>query len=398
MLDETTKTMAVLEKAPIVCSSIKETGEKYEGEIEQEDAGTPKITIPYDPDKIKIDQANVNLGFLIEKLQYDEIDLMPDFQRSMDLWDETKKSQLIESLLLGLPLPSFYFSVDEKSKKQNRWLVVDGLQRLCTFNDFIINKKLKLSGLEFLKSTDYEGKSYENLSTEDKRKISGTKINFYVIERQTPSYVKFIIFKRVNTGGLVLTSQEMRHALNQGIPSTFIDELAKLEEFKQATDNRIPSKRMEDRDFANRFVAFYLLGYDTNYNGELDKFLNDSLQKLAESTKEERIKIKEAFRKSMELSYKIFGNDAFRRRHSREDNRKPISKAVFDTVSVNFAWLSDDQQIQLLDKKEDLQQRLIELFRDEIFYQSITMATGQKSSVKNRFEIIKNMLTELLVK
>ncbi|MBF0515529.1 MAG: DUF3696 domain-containing protein [Nitrospirae bacterium] len=245
----------------------------------------------YDPDKIRVDQQTTNLGYLIEMLFEGEIDLTPEFQRSMDLWGPQQKSQLIESLLLGLPLPSFYFSINRLT---NKWVIVDGLQRFCTFNDYIIKNELKLSGLEFLKI--YEGKTYGELSKADKRKISGTKINFYVIERQSPSYVKFLIFKRVNTGGLVLTPQEIRHALNQGIPSKFIEELAGLEEFKQATDYIIPSKRMEDRDFANRFVAFYLLGYDANYKGELDSFLNDGMEALSTITEDERAKIKGALK------------------------------------------------------------------------------------------------------
>ncbi|MBF0564778.1 MAG: DUF262 domain-containing protein [Nitrospirae bacterium] len=268
------------------------------------------------------------------------------------------------------------------------------MQRLCTFNDFIINNKLKLSGLEFL--ITYEGKSYEELSRADKRKISGTKIIYYVIEKQSPPDVKFIIFKRVNTGGLVLTPQEMRHSLNQGIPSNFVKELAEVEEFKQATCNKIPSKRMEDRDFANRFVAFYLLGYNEKYKGELDTFLNDGMIELANSTENKRTQIKEAFRKSMELSYQIFGNDAFRTRYDLRAKRNPIAKAVFDTISVNFAWLSDEQQIQLLNKKEYFEERLIELFNDENSLKSITTATGNKSNVKKRFETIRNLLNELL--
>lgn len=361
--------------------------------VEKEDVGPPKITNPYDPDKIKVDQQNVNLGFLIEMLENDEIDLMPEFQRSMDLWNETQKSQLIESLLLGLPLPSFYFSEDVKSSK---WLVVDGLQRLCTFKDFIVKKTLSLTGLEFLDY--YEGKRYNDLSREEKRKISGAKINFYVIEKQTPSNVKFLIFKRVNTGGLVLTPQEMRHALNQGVPARFIEKLSKVEAFKKATCNIIKTRRMEDRDFANRFVAFYLLGYEDNYEGELDKFLNDGMEKLAKTTESERIEIKEAFKKSMELSFAIFGNDAFRKRYDlQERRRRPISKAVYDTISVNLAWLSDNEQETLNNKKNEFRSKLINLFNhDELFYRSITTGTGQKSNIKIRFEKIKNLIGEVL--
>ena len=360
--------------------------------VEKEDLGSPQITKPYDPDKIKVDQQNVNLGFLIEMLENDEIDLMPDFQREMDLWDKTQKSQLIESLLLGLPLPSFYFSVDDKTDK---WLIVDGLQRLCTFRDFIIKKNLSLTGLEFL--NDFQGKTYNDLSREEKRKISGAKINFYVIEKQTPPDVKFLIFKRVNTGGLVLTPQEMRHALNQGIPAEFIKELAKVKEFKTTTCDSVKTKRMEDRDFANRFVAFYLLGYEDNYEGELDKFLNDGMERLASIEDKERHEIKKAFKKSMKLSFDIFGDDAFRKRYNIEEpRRRPISKAVYDTISVNLAWLSDEQQDVLKIKKEKFHSELIKLFHDDRFHRSITTATGQKSNVKTRFDKIKELIQEIL--
>ena len=185
--------------------------------IEQEDLGEEVITKPYDPEKIKIDHQSINLGFLLEKLDYKEIDMMPDFQREGDLWSDVKKSQLIESVLLGLPLPSFYFSVDPKSDK---WQIVDGLQRLSSFKSFWVDKTLKLEGMEFL--TSYNDKTYHDLSRADLRKISGFKINLYVIEKETPKEAKFLIFKRVNTGGLILTPQEMRHALNQGFPAKFI--------------------------------------------------------------------------------------------------------------------------------------------------------------------------------
>lgn len=86
--------------------------------VEKEDTGSFKITAPYDPDKIKVDQQSVNLGYLLEMLdpENNEIDLMPEFQRSIDLWNETQKSQLIESLLLGLPLPPFYNAFTDSSR------------------------------------------------------------------------------------------------------------------------------------------------------------------------------------------------------------------------------------------------------------------------------------------
>ncbi len=242
-----------------------------------------------------------------------------------------------------------------------------------------MEKNLSLTGLEFL--SDFGGKTYDDLSRENKRKISGSKIIFYVIEKQTPSSVKFLIFKRVNTGGLVLAPQEMRHALNQGIPAEFIKKLAEIKEFKTAT--------------CNRFVAFYLLGYEENYEGELDKFLNDGMERLASIEDSERLKIRKAFRKSMKLSSDIFDNDAFRKRYDIDDPR-PISKAVYDTISVNLAWLSDEQQNALKRKKEKFRSELITLFNDDTFHRSVTSATGHKSNVRTRFKRIKHLIQEIL--
>jgi hypothetical protein len=361
--------------------------------IENEDLGNETPLKPYDPNKIKIDHQNINLGSIIDNLIHNEIDLNPDFQREGDLWSDSKKSQLIESILLGLPLPSFYFSEDENSKV---WQVVDGLQRLSTFKSFIVDKKLMLQGFEFLK--DYDGKKYEDLSREDTRKISAFKVNIYIIDKQTPKNVKFLIFKKVNTAGLVLTSQEMRHALNQGIPAIFIKELANLEEFKKATDYKIPSKRQEDRDFVNRFIAFYLLNKEIGkYEGPLDEFMNMGMNKISELSETERWDLKENFKGAMELSFSIFGKDSFRKRFNLSDNRKPVSKALYDTISVNFAWLTAFERNTLLLKKEKLKEKLTNSFKgDKKFLDAISTGTASPSSVKIRFDKIKLIIQNTL--
>lgn len=370
----------------------KEGGVSSEVEVEAEDLGEEQITNPYDPSEIRIDHQNVNLGALLEMMEYNEIDLMPDFQREGGLWSDKQKSQLIESILLGLPLPSFYFSVD---KETGKWLVVDGLQRLTTFDQFWFKKSLKLTGLEFLDG--YEGKGVDNLSRSEIRKISGFKINLYVIDKETPKQVKFLIFKRVNTGGLILSTQEIRHALNQGIPADFVKELSKLAEFELATDYRIKSDRQQDRDFVNRFLAFYLLGYEENYEGELDSFLNDGMAKVGEIDNSERLETKSVFKRTMAVCYKIFDNDAFRKRYDLNDRRKPISKAVYDTLSVNIAWRSETEQDQLVRKKNEFKEGLMDLFNnDESFHRAITTGTAQKSNVRKRFETIKKLIEETL--
>jgi len=367
------------------------TESNIENAVEKEEIGRDSMIQAYDPNKIRIDHQNVNLGFLLEKLEHDEIDLNPDFQREGHLWDDVKKSQLMESILLGLPLPSFYFSIDSKS---NKWQIVDGLQRLSTFQSFWIDESLILRGLEFLQQ--YTGLNKSQLSRADLRKISGFKINFYVIEKETPKEAKFLIFKRVNTGGFVLTPQEMRHALNQGVPAEFIKELSRLDSFKRATNYKIPSKRQQDRDFVNRFIAFYLQDIRKEYPGELDSFLHKGMGLLDSIDPNERENIKFAFENSMNTCYEIFGDDAFRKRYSNDDKRKPISKSLFDSISVSIAKLILSEQNILIERRDLFKASFINLMNDESFMKSISTGTGQKSNIITRFGKIQNLIDNTL--
>lgn len=352
---------------------------------------TEEITKPFNPNEIDVDISTVNLGSLIDQLENDEIDLQPDFQRVTDVWDNVKKSRLIESILLGLPLPSFYFSEDPVSQKLS---IIDGLQRICAIRDFVLEKEnpLKLEGLQFLKN--FDGFTFSQLARPEVKRIKSLKITMNTLRKGTPLDVKYIIFQRVNTAGVPLTPQEMRHALNQGPAAIFIKELADMESFKKATNYSVESKRMQDRDFVNRFIAFFI-GYQ-DYMGDLDMFLNDKMGELNKMTSEQRDNIRVSFDKAMKCCYEIFKNDAFRKKYSVTDKRKPISKSVYDTLSVNIAWLSDEEQLMLLKNAEAFKTGMIRLFNDERFNFSISTGTGQKYNVDLRFMMVKSLIKEII--
>lgn len=375
--------------------SMEDIKKQDDLEVEVEDLSggesTELITKPFNPNEIDVDISTVNLGSLIEQLENDEIDLQPDFQRAADVWDNVKKSRLIESILLGLPLPSFYFSEDPRSQKLS---IIDGLQRICAIRDFILKKDepLKLEGLQFLKN--FEGMTYSQLARPEVKRIKSLKITMNTLRKGTPLDVKYIIFQRVNTAGEPLTPQEMRHALNQGPAAEFIKELANMESFKKATNYSVKSKRMQDRDFVNRFIAFFI-GYQ-DYMGDLDMFLNDKMGELNKMTSEQRDNIRVSFDKAMKCCYEIFKNDAFRKKYSVTDKRKPISKSVYDTLSVNIAWLSDEEQLMLLKNAEAFKTGMIRLFNDERFNFSISTGTGQKYNVDLRFMMVKSLIKEII--
>ena len=363
-----------------------------ENQVEQEEQGSDIITMPFNPTMIRIRRDPFTLGQLIDKMQYKEIKFDTPFQRKAGLWDAMKQSRLIESILLRLPLPAFYF--DETDENKQIWNVIDGLQRCSVFQNFIVDKKMTLVDLEFL-GKQYNGSTYSDLPRELQRRIMQTALTVYVIESGTPEEVKFNIFKRINTGGLILTPQEIRHAMNQGVAADFVAELAQYDEFLKATCHIIKKDRMEDRDFITRFIAFYLQGY-LSYQPDLDSFMTKGMSLIKKLSDDKLDEIRENFKRAMNTAWEIFGNDAFRKRMSVDDKRKPINKALFEVLSVSLAKLTDQQCDKLIKKKKSFKQYFIELNHDTKFRYSLSSGTGQKDSVILRFTRIGDMIYQIL--
>lgn len=370
---------------------IEKKLEVQESEIEFEDNGIDtSFDGPFDPNEIDVDIATVNLGSLLEQLEYNEIDLTPEFQRSSDVWSLVKKSRLIESVLLGLPLPSFYFSEDPTS---NKLIIVDGLQRLCAFKDFCIDKKMKLKGLQFL--LNLEGVSFNDLDRSQIRRIKSLKVTLNTLRKNTPVIVKFVIFQRVNSAGVPLNAQEMRNALCQGRATDLLKRMAGSESFIIATGNRVKPRRMTDCDFTNRFLAFYLQVYD--YDGKLDAFMSKTLQVVNGMEQDEISKIKKTFEKSMNVCHKLLEDTAFRRPDpDKPDEYLKINKAIFEVLSVSIAKLTDEDQEVLLNNKNLFKEQLHTLFKNEQFIKSVTSGTAKVPQVDYRFKHVNEVIKQVL--
>jgi hypothetical protein len=194
----------------------------------------------------------------------------------------------------------------------------------------------------------------------------------------------------LNTGGLELTPQEIRNAIFQGKAANIVKEFAKFEEFKSATDSKIKTKRMEDRDFVSRFIAFYLIDY-TEYKPGLDDFINLSMEILEKS---DTGQIEIDFKKALRLSTDIFGDDAFRKRIDDKASRRPINKAYFEVITSTFAKLNDDEINKLKQNKELFKNNLIILMNNDRYFRSLSQGTGTIDSVKNRFSLFQQVLQE----
>lgn len=357
-----------------------------DSDVEDEDVG---ITNPFDPAKIKVETKQMSLDTLIKRMKEGEIELSPDFQRN-EVWKNPAKSRLIESILIRIPLPAFYMD----GTNEDKWLVVDGLQRLSTLRDFIVKGTLVLTDLEFLK--DFDGEKFSTLPRSYQRRIEETQVTVYLIEKGTPNDVKFNIFKRINTGGLPLSSQEIRHALNQGSVTSFLKELAESKLFMNATDNGIRDKRMSDRECIVRFFAFVITPY-TEYNGNFDVFLSEAMAKMNGMNNLELQKLRERFNRAMSIAIKIFGGKAFRKQLRGKTNRHPINKALFESWSVNLERLTDVEVAILEKNKTTLMNAFMGMMEDPEFHNSITQGTGYSLRVRKRFEGIQDIVQLVLL-
>lgn len=350
-----------------------------------EDLSPRNITIPYDPSKTVIDTKPMSLDLLVRRLKHNAIDLAPEFQRSADLWNDEQMSRLIESVLIRIPLPVFYFDASE----DKRWLVIDGLQRLSTFKRFIVENKLRLTGLEYLQHL--EGKTFSELPRDLQRRIEETQVTVHLIQPGTPTDVKYNIFHRINTGGLILTSQEIRHAMNRGgAADRFLMELAQLPEFLEATTNSVPTERMEDRELVLRFVAFSHTPYrdygkkirlaSMEAEENLDLFLTRHMELLNAASAEQHEQLEQlrtAFRNAMRYARAIFHDDAFRKRYERDAKRNPLNKALFDAWSTLLGVLPASEALRLIKRSDRLKDRFRSaLSSDRMFDQAVTQGTG----------------------
>jgi hypothetical protein len=345
------------------------------------------ITQPFNTLAIKVDQKLMTVFQVMRKIDLDEIDLRPDFQRNF-VWNQTRQSRLIESVLLRIPLPAFYLD----ATNQGRWLVVDGLQRLTTLHHFY-KGKLKLSNLEYLE--DLNDLTFGKLPRSLQRQIEDeTNLNLYVIQPETPPKVKFMIFSRVNTGGLVLTQQEIRHALFQGRSTTYLAELAALPEFLTATSNSVSPLRMDDRECVLRFVAFHLNNYESFRGQSFDSFLSEMMERLNNSPEDTLAAIREVFREAMIKAELVFGSYAFRKMYGRSGRRTQISKPLFEVWSVLLLPYTNDNLHQ---RREAIIDRFIHnMNHDVAFNKAISYGTGSPTAVVTRFQSIQRLLEEVM--
>lgn len=397
------------EKLPVL-EELTSNGEGSGLEVESITKDGGSINVPFDPAKIDVITQARTVDLLLTRLKEGELDLSPDFQRRANLWNDVRKSSLIESMLLKIPIPSLYVSED----RDGNYAVVDGLQRLCAIAHFVnvtalnsavnLDKRsrlnpLRLKDLQSLR--EYIDVSYDELPRPLQRRIKETELTLHIIRASTPNEVKFNIFSRINQGGLPLTAQEIRNAIYPGAWRTWTHRLAESNSFLKATEKKIKGERMEDLELVLRFVALCSMRPDEKKrpaDQNLDDFLNHAVEKRFADWNEDRWKdIERLFNRSLDAATKIFGRIAFRKYSSPDGARLPINRGLFETETVALANFNEDE----LNKLAANSSRVIEKFHsyfneDKEFSNALLYATGKGSASNKRLEKMEKIFKDVI--
>jgi hypothetical protein len=360
--------------------------------VEPEDIGgasAAKAGEPFDPTQIRIETKPLAVDLLVERMAKGAIDLYPDFQPKAGLWSAVDQSRLIESLLIRVPVPALYFDASDETK----WLVVDGLQRLSTLKTFVVDKRLKLKGLEFLE--ELNGMAFGGLPRHFQRRILETQVTAHLIREGATPEVRFNIFKRINTGGTPLGAQQIRHALNQGQATRFLKLLAGSRPFKEATG--MGGAGLANQECVLRGLAFLMTPYTDYRSGDLDRFLAAQMAQLNAVDGKTLRRLRADFQRALGAARAIFGDDAFRRPAGPETVRAPLNQALFEAWTATLARLDDGEIEALVERRDALKEEFTKLMStDGPFLDSISQATGDPKKVRIRFEAVEKLIRDCL--
>ena len=380
---------------------LESTASGIEPTTENETIISKQEIRPYNPDLIRVDTKQFTIHQIFKLIQDGDIDFSPDFQRHF-VWKELeKKSRLIESIMLRIPLPVFYFAQDDQGKFQ----IVDGLQRLTVIRDFLNNK---FKHLEYLKDSEDRFFSLkekkEPIEQKYVRRIEQATLTINIIDAQTPTSVKLEIFKRINQGGKPLKSQEIRNCMSANNTRVLMQKLTNSTEFKEATDYSINGLRMEDQEIVLRFCAFYYLRIkqvkDFKYSGNMELFLDETLEILNKEEVKTLIEIETLFINSMKNAFHLFGKYSFRKclkEHFLPDSRRQfINKSLFTTYSVLLSSL-DYKKIEAKYEAGYLNNKLAEeIASNAKYFDSITNGTNDLIRLNYSFETAEKVINQNL--
>lgn len=336
--------------------------------------------------------ADLSFREIISMYEEDEL-VKPELQRKY-VWDKVEASRFIESILMGLPVPSVFFAQSGSQK-----LIVDGYQRIMTVYDYVRgifsddNKVFRLSNSDKINKR-WRNKAFSELTTDEQRKIRSTTIHVIIFEQKKPENDDtslYQIFERINTSGRTLTPQEIRNCVYQGTFNKMLFELNKDKNWRDLFGLKTEDSRMRDIEYILRFFAMKSDKVKKKSSGQisLKKVLNEYMRDYANADESVINGFKVDFASTMKAIHDKVGANAFRNYSSGKFTNK-FHPAIFDAISIavsetimsggDFKPVNEKQHIMLLQNGK---------FKD-----AISMRTTNIDNIKKRIKLAHNFLIE----
>ena len=328
---------------------------------------------------VSFDSYDLSVRQLLEMFESGEILVPPEYQRQF-IWDASRESQLIESVLLGIPIPSLFMATNSDST----WEIVDGVQRLGTLAHFFgtvkllekINRPQPLQIEELEKLSALNGQAYEPLAKSVQLLFATRPMRVTVLNDKSDLSVRFDLFERLNTGGISLTNQEIRNCVFRGFFNNDIKRLALDQNFLSVIRLK-PSevKNGTAEEFVLRFFAF--LDRYKEFDHSVKDFLNEYMEGCSSS------KVSPAFEVLFKKTFAILKNEL--PTGIVRGNRGVTPKNLYEGIAVGMA-------LAVKSGKLIRKAKLLSLMDDEALRSFTTGATNSKKAVKGRIEYVRDAL------
>ena len=379
-------------------NSPPEVGQSQTDLIIEDTEDDSPLEVAPEKRRVRTEKQDVPVETLVSWVNRGKLNLQPDFQRNF-VWNSGKASRLVESLLLAIPIPVIYVS-----EELNRtYSVVDGQQRLtsiCSFvnGQFPSGQNFKLSGLQVL--TDLNRKAFGDMPLELQEEILNFTLRLIIIEKDSDPDVKFEVFERLNLGAEKLNDQEVRNCVYRGNYNELLRMLSQNESLLKILQSKEPHTRMADRQLILRFFAMWRNTHH-NYKGPTKRFLNTEMELHRHLNDEALEEMRDVFEKSIEMTYAVFQERAFRRYYpgntynpngSWEKTR--LNVALWDTILYTFSYYD---RAEILPIADHIREEFLDMIvNDKKFVECISTSTDKVERIQYRANTWRDRLQQLI--
>ena len=321
---------------------------------------------------------------LMDMLDEQEIET-PKIQRNY-VWTLKIASRFIESILLDLPIPSIFLAKNEDGK----FIIIDGLQRLtCLYNYTVtgtINKKIfKLSSSKDIHE-EWRGKAFSELKKEDQRKIKNKLLHAIIVEQKEPTNFDglFLIFERINTGGMQLNQQEIRNSIFQCSMNDLLSELNSNKTWRAMFGQEEPNPRMRDMEMILRFLTLNEIDFlsSATESVNLVSKMNDFMARHRKETDSQLVCYKSLFCETIDIIMTLFGENVFRTNIQTMQTSQKFYATVFDAIMLATAC-AKKKGVQLTNSNAAIG-KVQDLFENSSFKNACSAHTTDSSAIKAR--------------